>query len=71
MMKQSFIAIVFLLSIHFCCGQSFFMDNRVDTSDSKVAAAIDFYRQYLSEIKYNALPYFKIFTKKINDEQKT
>jgi hypothetical protein len=58
-MKQLFITIFFLLSVQLCCGQSLSINNGVDTSDSKVAAAISFYRQYLSEMKYNELPDFK------------
>lgn len=58
-MKQSFIAIGLLLSVRLCLGQSLFINSGVDTSESKVAASVNFYRAYLSEIKYYELPDFK------------
>ncbi|HEY1112029.1 MAG TPA: hypothetical protein VGE66_00650, partial [Chitinophagaceae bacterium] len=58
-MRKLLLATGFFLCTHLCSGQGLYIDNGVDTTDQKVAAAIAFYRQYLGEIKFNALPDFK------------
>lgn len=58
-MRPLLLAVGLWVSGTLCKAQALYIDNGVVTSDKEVAAAIDFYRQYLGEVRFDAAPDFK------------
>jgi len=58
-MRKLLVVIGCLLVFNICSWQPLYIDRGVDTSDNKIVNTINFYRQYLSEIRYDALPDFE------------
>lgn len=68
-MRKLLLVLGLILFVHLCDGQPLYVDNGVDTSNGKVAAAINFYRLYLADFKWNANPDYSKYWRAKNLKQ--